>query len=133
MATALRNASAPRSWAELGPAACTQFDAAVRDLDADAFPVREAASKKLAELAPRAPALLAEALEGAPSLEARCRITRLFDELYAATPHGQPGPRLPYGVAWASERVDPCPGCGLGVMPAGTRLFLRFATDKEKK
>ncbi len=122
--------------AALGPAAAAQLDAAVRDLDADDFTARENASRRLAELAPRAPALLAAALEAAPGLEPRRRLERLFADLFWTAAAEKPGPRLPYGVRWetVTKGVDPCPGCGMGgFWLYRSRLFLRFVTDKTEK
>jgi hypothetical protein len=117
----------------LGTALSGQLDAALRDLDADGFAEREAASKKLAELAPRAPALLAAALRDATELEPRRRLERLFTDLYQTEPPAKGVTRLPYGVRFESVHVDPCPGCGMGTLPPGSRQFVRFITDKPEK
>jgi hypothetical protein len=116
----------------LGPAVCDQLDAAIRDLDSSKFTVRQAASRRLEELAPRATGPLAAALEKKPPLEVRRRIEQLFREIYAAAPQLQPSPRLPFGVQWEVQHVDPCPGCGQGFLPHGSRLFLNFIANRPK-
>lgn len=62
----------------LGEATCKQFDAAVIDLDDDAFPRRQAASEALGKLFPKVPASLTRARRAASSLEVRSRIDSLF-------------------------------------------------------
>jgi hypothetical protein len=52
----------------------------IADLDADDFPVREAASKKLALLGPVAVPALEKALEGKPSAEVRRRVKALLED-----------------------------------------------------
>jgi hypothetical protein len=116
----------------LGKASSEQVDAAVRDLDSNTYATRETASRRLAELAPRATALLAAALQTNPPLEPRRRIERILDDVYAAAPPEKPGPRLPYGVQWQARAFDPCPGCGLSSAPLPSRQFLRFVTEKPK-
>ena len=106
--------------------------AAIRDLDSSKFTIRQAASLRLEELAPRVTGPLAAALEKKPPLEVRRRIEQLFREIYAAAPQLQPSPRLPYGVQWEVQHVDPCPGCGQGFLPHGSRLFLSFIANKPK-
>ncbi|HKB14586.1 MAG TPA: hypothetical protein VKF62_00895 [Planctomycetota bacterium] len=37
---------------------------------------------------------------------------------------------LPYGVAWKTEpRPDPCPACGMAIVPPVTRTFLKFLLE----
>lgn len=118
--------------AALGAEACAKFDKALAQLDADEFQTREAASKQLGQLAPRATALLAAALEKKPTPEVRRRLEEIFDNLHAATPQDKPGLRMPYGAEWKTRTVDPCPPCGLSQAPNPTRVFLNFVTTKAK-
>lgn len=62
----------------------TQVQRWIADLDSEQFPVREAASKKLASFAERAEPALHRALEGKPSLEARKRLQALYADAEAA-------------------------------------------------
>lgn len=62
----------------LGEAACKQLDAAVVDLDSDAFDRRQAASETIGKLFPKAANSLIQAHRAAPSLEVRARIDSLF-------------------------------------------------------
>jgi hypothetical protein len=52
----------------------------IRDLDDDAFQVREKAAQELESLGPKAEAALRRALEGNPSTEVRSRIQRLLKQ-----------------------------------------------------
>ncbi len=113
----------------LGEPLARRCDADLLALGADRFAARQAAHDRLAGLAPRIPALLEQALHARPVLEVRRRVERLFEDLYARGPDDSSSPRLPFGVEWREEKVDPCLGCGLSSAAFPSRLFLRFATD----
>lgn len=115
----------------IGKEAVTQLDAGLRDLAAEAFPVRQAAQKQLSPLAPRVPAALAAALRERPALDTSRRIDRLFDEIYTDSMKEKPGSRLPYGVVVQVSNANTCK-CGMTFTPADARLFLRFVTEKSK-
>ena len=68
------------------------------------------ATRKLIETAPRVSAILAEAhLRGKE--ETRYRIDLVFDRYYGSLPDTA-GQRMPFGVEWFDQPIDPCPGCG---------------------
>jgi hypothetical protein len=125
-------AHAAAQRAALGAEFCGKFDRAVRDLDSEDFETREKASKQLGEMGRRCPLMLAKAMTDSDGLEARYRIVKVFDGLYAGAPQQEPGPRLPYGMTWQQVQFDPCPGCGRVAMPAANREFLRLITEKPK-
>jgi hypothetical protein len=114
----------------LGADACRRFDKAVKDVDSDDFETREAGSRALAEIGPKAPFLVVTAARSAPGPEARYRIEAVFDKIYAAAPQEQPGSRLPFGTQWEKIKFDPCLGCGLAAMPDVTRMYIRCITGK---
>jgi HEAT repeat protein len=79
----------PLLRARLKPAAATdpkRIAALVKALDADRFAAREQAAAELAKLGDEADTALRAALAGAPSPEARERLTQLLPKMAAPTP-----------------------------------------------
>jgi hypothetical protein len=95
----------------LGSASLAHIETALRSLSSNAFREREMATRKLIETAPRASAILAEAYLRGPEEETRHRIDLVFDRCYSSLPDTA-GQRMPFGVEWFDQPIDPCPGCG---------------------
>lgn len=115
----------------LSAADCAGLDKAVGKLGAAKFEEREAATKELLALAPRATAILALAQDQGKDPEANGRIGEVFNRLFAAAPSDKPGPRLPFGFVLRPggyRFYDPCPPCGMGMIWPNSRLFLRAIT-----
>lgn len=120
----------------LGAAQAAEFDRALKDLEADNFAVRQAATEKLEALAPRATALLATAHRQRPPLDLARRLDQLFVLVYKAAPSDQASARLPFGVAW-NKRSGGCVDnifakCGLSSTPPPARQFLRFLAETKQ-
>lgn len=118
--------------AALGKEPAERVEACLRSLDSDQFFVRQQASAVLAELAPRATALLAAELRKKPALETRRRVEYFFEEIYAAASEEKPSVRLPFGAQWQGQRVGTCGPCGLSSVAHSSRLFLRFLVQEKK-
>jgi len=109
----------------LGEAACKQFDAAVVDLDDDAFDRRQRASETIGKLFPRIPASLIQAHRAAPSLEVRSRIDSLFrkklhDENTAALLQRSLAPYV------AAANFDVRIKCGQGALMPQAHQFVQL-------
>lgn len=95
----------------LGSESLAHIETALRSLSSNAFREREMATRKLMETAPRASAILTEAHLSGPEEETRHRIDLVFDRYYSSLPDTT-GQRMPFGVEWFDQPIDPCPGCG---------------------
>ncbi len=103
-----------------------EIQEAIRALDAEDFEARARATARVTkEASPIAPYLVRLASTD-PSLERRWRADAAVKEAFQAADPQAPGPRLPWGCAGQREFFDPCPYCGLGRAPEGTRYFLRI-------
>lgn len=116
----------------LGKETAERVEACLRSLDSDQFFVRQQASAVLAELAPRATALLAAELRKKPALETRRRVEYFFEKIYSSASEERPSVRLPFGAQWEGRRIDTCPFCGLSSVADSSRLFLRFLVQEKK-
>ena len=109
----------------LGDAACKQLDAAVVDLDDDAFDRRQLASETLSKLFAKVPASLSQAHRAAPSLEVRTRIDSLFrkklhDENTAALLQRSLAPHV------AAANFDIRIKCGQGALMPHAHAFVQL-------
>ena len=109
----------------------------LKALDSKRYPERQSASRNLGRFASRITAVLAAALNDRPSAEKRQRIQILFQELYSSVSADEPGPRLPFGVAWRTDNdpkvcADPCPPCGMVAVAHRSRQFIRFIAKESK-
>lgn len=111
--------------AALGADVAKRIDAAVAVLGEGEFDEREAASRVLAELAPRAVTIIALAFARSSDPEAQARIQAVFDGMYESGPDGVPGPRQPHGAVWAESEVDAW-NLGATVASPHRRRFLLF-------
>lgn len=102
---------------------------AIASLDAEDFEERAKATTVLAKHAADLVPFLVLLSTRDASLERRWRAGAAVKQVFQAADPRSPGPRLPFGCAQHREHFDPCPGCGLGSAPEGTRYFLRFLTS----
>jgi WD40 repeat protein len=86
-AAALVKAKLPAAKGKGDGATAAEIDKLIADLDDDDFDKREAASKALAAVGPKATAALTKALQGEPSVEKKERIERLLDLLKGKGPN----------------------------------------------
>jgi WD40 repeat protein len=86
-AAALVKAKLPAAKGQGGGVTAAEIDKLIADLDDDDFDKREAASKALAAIGPKAAAALAKALQGEPSVEKKERIERLLEMLKGKGPN----------------------------------------------
>jgi hypothetical protein len=121
----LRTAAAAQREA-LDVAARDGIDGALADLSHRDYRKREAAADRLADVAPRAMAVLAEAVGRAESPEALRGLQATFTRLFRAAAVRD---RAPYGTAWVEEQVDPCPACGMSRLPPRSRTYLRLTCE----
>lgn len=106
-------------------------------LDSNRYSERQSASENLRRFVSRITAVLAAALKDSPSAENRQRIQILFRQLYTSVSADEPGPRLPFGVAWRTDDdpkacADPCPPCGMVAVANRSRHFIRFIAKESK-
>lgn len=102
---------------------------AIRELDHEDFEVRSKATAFVAKHAGDMIPYLLKLASTESSIERRWRAGAAVKKHFHAANPAAPGIRLPYGCAPEREHFDPCPNCGLGFAPGGSRYFLRFLSS----
>lgn len=120
-------ASAETQRKALGEAVYAKTDKALSRLGSEDYQTREAASRELFAIAPRAMALLIQAQLASKDPEVQTRIAEIFDRLFSSAPTDKPGLRLPYG--FEAQVLDPCPACGMGMIWPASKTFLNMLTS----
>jgi hypothetical protein len=107
----------------LGEGVSARIDRGVRELSDASYRVRTAAADQLVELSAGAAAVLAEAAVLADDPEVSGQLRLVLARLARS---GDVQARSPVGTVWVTERVDPCPPCGMAVVPQRSRAFLQL-------
>ena len=114
-----------KSAAEIAVSLPVEVKPAVEKLEAESIEERGQARAALLKHADALMPWLVLMKQEAPAGERRSQLAEVIQAHFKSFQEDRPGSRLPYGCALVTERVDPCPPCGMAVVTDPSRNFLK--------